>query len=133
MKKGTALSPKGLGLSIAVTVINVLVASGFSITGLVAPGRMLAPGQVPNEAMAMFAMYAAARTLPLALVTLVLAYRRWAPGLVVLGFLAGLIQLLDTAIGIVEHDPGKTFGPLAIALLQFYATNRLWRATRAGV
>jgi hypothetical protein len=49
-----------------ITAINVLVASGFAIAGLVAPQAILPPGAAPGEASFVFALYAAARTLPLA-------------------------------------------------------------------
>ena len=50
-----------------VTAVNVLVASGFSIVGLVSPKSILPAGYSPTEASFIFAMYAAARSIPLAL------------------------------------------------------------------
>jgi hypothetical protein len=47
-----------------VTAINVLVAGGFSIAGLVSPKSMLPAGYAPTEASFIFAMYAAARSIP---------------------------------------------------------------------
>ena len=49
-----------------ITAINVLVASGFAIAGLVAPQAILPAGAAPSEASFVFALYAAARSLPLA-------------------------------------------------------------------
>ncbi len=66
-------------------------------------------------------MYAAARSVPLALVALAVIYKRSASGLFTLGILAGIIQFFDAGVGLYQHDPGKTFGPLVIALIQFYA------------
>lgn len=102
-----------------ITAINVLVASGFAIAGLVRPS-FVAPGQ-QTEASRTFALYAFARTIPLALVTL--AAMLWAPVIVVLwlGALAGLIQLIDGYVGLQQKDVGKTWGPIAIAVLQFAA------------
>jgi hypothetical protein len=48
----------------------------------------------------------------------------------VLGALAGVVQLLDAGVGLVQHDLGKMIGPLIIAALQAFATLRL--AGRAG-
>jgi hypothetical protein len=104
-----------------VTAINVLVACGFSVAGLLAPQALLPSGSVSTEASRIFAMYAAARSVPLAFVTLAVVYKRSASGLFILGTLAGLIQISDAGVGLYEHDLGKTVGPLVIALIQFYA------------
>ena len=119
-------------LAAIVTAANVLIASGFSIAGLIAPAALLPPGDAPNEASFIFAMYAAARTLPLALAALVAIYKRSATALLALGALAGLVQLVDAAIGLYQHDLGKTIGPLVIAGLQFYAALRLENAARSA-
>jgi hypothetical protein len=103
------------------TAINVLVACGFSVAGLVAPQAFLPSGSISTEASRIFAMYAAARSIPLAFVTLAVVYKRSTSGLFILGILAGLIQVLDTGAGLYQHDLGKTAGPLVIALIQFYA------------
>ena len=66
-------------------------------------------------------MYAAARTLPLAAMTLIAIFKRSGSMLLVLGTFAGVVQLLDCIVGIVQHDPGKIFGPLVLGVLQFYA------------
>jgi hypothetical protein len=113
-----------------ITAINVLVASGFAIAGLVAPQAILPPGAAPGEPSVVFAPYAAARSLPLAAFTLWAIARRNVPALIVLGSLAGVVQLLDAGVGLVQHDLGKTIGPLVIAALQAFATLRL--AGRAG-
>ena len=104
-----------------ITAINVLVASGFSVAGLVAPQAFLPSGSVSTEASRIFAMYAAARSIPLAFVTLAVIYKRSTSGLFILGILAGIIQILDAGVGLYQHDPGKTVGPLVIALIQFCA------------
>src|SRR5471030_759221 len=108
----TSLQPNVMRWASLVTAINVLVASGFSILALVNPQAMLPAGILPTKASFILALYAAARTLPLALITLVVIYRRAASALLILGTLAGLIQLMDAGIGAFEHDPGKSIGPL---------------------
>ena len=109
---------KAMRLASVVTAINVLVASGFSIVGIIHPQYLVPVESVPTEASLLLAMYAAARTIPLALFVLAAIYKRAAPALVILGGLAGAMQLLDAGIGLYEHDLGKCAGPLFIAALQ---------------
>jgi hypothetical protein len=42
-------------------------------------------------------------------------YKQATPALLLLGSLAGAMQLLDAGIGMFEHDLGKCAGPLFIA------------------
>jgi hypothetical protein len=70
-------------------------------------------------------MYAAARTIPLALFALGAIYKQATPALLLLGSLAGAMQLLDAGIGLYEHDLGKCAGPLFIAVLQFFVVHLL--------
>ena len=121
---------KVMWLASLVTAINVLVASGFSIAGLISPQAVLPAGYVPTEASSLFAMYAAARTVPLALMTLAAIYKRATTALLVLGTLAGVIQLLDAGIGLFQHDTGKSAGPFFIAAVQFFVVLLLNRSTR---
>ena len=78
----------------------------------------------------LLAMYAAARTIPLALFALGAIYKQATPALLILGALAGTMQLLDAGIGLFEHDFGKCAGPLFIAVLQFFVVNLLHRSVR---
>jgi hypothetical protein len=75
-------------------------------------------------------MYAAARTIPLALFALGAIYKQAAPALLILGALAGVMQLLDAGIGLFEHDLGKCAGPLFIAVLQFAVAYLLHTSVR---
>ena len=111
------------------TAANVAVASGFALVGVLAPQAMLPAGVAPGEASFVFALYAAARTLPLAAGVGLAVARRSTPALLVLGSLAGAIQTADAVVGLVQHDVGKTAGPLVIAALQF-ATLLALRRTR---
>jgi hypothetical protein len=108
-----------------VTAINVLVASGFSIAGLVRPNSILPTGYVPTEASFIFAMYAAARTIPLAFMVLIAICKQSRSALLILGTLAGFIQLLDAGVGLLQHDSEKSIGPLVISAFQFFAVYRL--------
>jgi hypothetical protein len=104
-----------------VTATNVLVASGLSLVGLISPQSVLPAADTPSGASHIFALYAAARTVPLALFALAAIDRQSAKALLVLGALAGVVQLLDAGVGAFQGDLGKTLGPLVIALLQFAA------------
>src|ERR1700732_5253158 len=118
----SSASATRLRLASAITALNVLVASGFSIAGLLKPEYVLPAGSVPTQASFIFAMYAAARTLPRALMALAAIYQRSPSSLKVLGLLAGFIQLADGAVGLYQHDIGKTMGPVG-----------LWRLQNVGV
>jgi hypothetical protein len=57
-------------------------------------------------------------------------YKQATPALLILGALAGAMQLLDAGIGAYAHDLGKCAGPLFIAVLQFYVVYLLDRSVR---
>jgi hypothetical protein len=57
-------------------------------------------------------------------------YKQATPALLLLGALAGAMQLLDAGIGLFEHDLGKCGGPLFIAVLQFFVVYLLHRSVR---
>ena len=119
---------KAIRLASLVTAINVLVASGFSIAAIIRPQYLLPVGSVPTQGSLILAMYAAARTIPLALFALWAIYKQSTPALLILGALAGAMQLLDAGIGLFEHDIGKCAGPLFIAILQFLVVYLLHRS-----
>jgi hypothetical protein len=121
---------KAMRLASVVTAINVLVATGFTIAAIFRPEVVVPPGSVPTEAAFLLAMYAATRTIPLALFTLGAIYKQAAPALLMLGTLAGVMQLLDAGIGLFQHDLGKCAGPLLIAVLQFFVVYLLHRSMR---
>jgi hypothetical protein len=121
---------KAMRLASLVTAINVLVASGFSIAAIIRPQYLVPADPVPTEASLLLAMYAAARTIPLALFALAAIYKRAVPALLILGALAGAMQLLDAGIGLIEHDLGKCAGPLFIAVFQFFVVYLLHRSVR---
>jgi hypothetical protein len=121
---------KTIRLASLVTAINVLVASGFSIAAIIRPQFVVRADPLPTEASLILAMYAAARTIPLALFALGAIYKQAIPALLILGALAGAVQLLDAGIGLFEHDLGKCAGPLFIAVLQFFVVYLLHRSVR---
>jgi hypothetical protein len=119
---------KAFRLASVVTAINVLVASGFSIAAIIRPQSLVPVESVRTEASLLLAMYAAAPRIPLALLALWAIYKKAAPALMILGSLAGSMQLLDAGIGLFERDLGKCAGPLFIAVLQFFAVYALHRS-----
>ena len=121
---------KAIRLASVVTAINVLVASGFSIVGIIRPQYLLPAGSVPTQGSLILAMYAAARTIPLALFALLAIYKQSTPALLILGAVAGAMQLLDAGMGLFEHDIGKCAGPLFIAILQFFVVYLLHGSVR---
>jgi hypothetical protein len=121
---------KAMRIASLVTAINVLVASSFSIAAIVRPQYLLPAGSVTTQASLILAMYATARTIPLALFALGAIYKQATTALLILGALAGTVQLLDAGIGLFEHDLGKCAGPLLIAVLQFFAVYLLHRSMR---
>ena len=123
---------KAIRLASVVTAINVLVASAFSIVGIIRPQYLVPVESVRTQASLILAMYAAARTIPLALFAFGAIYKRAAHALLILGALAGTMQLLDAGIGLFERDPGKSGGPLFIAVLQFIVVYLLHRSLRVA-
>jgi hypothetical protein len=124
---------KAMRLASVVTAINVLVASSFSIVGIIRPEYLLPAGSAPTQASLILAMYAAARTIPLALFALWAIYKQSLPALELVGALAGTMQLLDAGIGLFEHDLGKCVGPLFISVLQFFVVYLLHRSVRTTI
>src|SRR5258707_3725965 len=112
----TPLSSRSASMRLAslVTAINVLVAAGFSIAGLVSPKSILAAGYAPTEPSFIFAMYAAARTIPLAFIALIAIYKQSQSALLTLGTLTGFIQMLDAVVRMLQLDPVKSIGPLLL-------------------
>jgi hypothetical protein len=113
-----------------VTAINVLIASGFSIAAIFRPQYLVPAESVPTQASLLLAMYAAAPRIPLALFVLGAIYKRATSALLILGALAGAMQLLDGGIGLFAHDLGKCVGPLFIAVLQFFVVYLLHKSAR---
>ena len=70
---------KAMRLASVVTAIDVLVASGFSIVGIIRPQYLVPPGSVPTDASLFLAMYAAAPRIPLALLVLGAIYKEATP------------------------------------------------------
>ncbi|HSZ85897.1 MAG TPA: hypothetical protein VK787_07685 [Puia sp.] len=114
-----------------ITAINVLVATGFSVAGVVAPSSLVPTSAAIADSTIIFAMYAAARTIPLAILSIWAIIKHTRQELFILGVLAGAMQFLDGFIGIYQHDMGKTAGPFFLAALQFVALAILSKKEKA--
>jgi len=102
-----------------VTAINALTSAGFSAAGL------MATFGGTNPSARVFAMYAAARSLPLAAATLWLVYVRSIRELGAMAILLGVIQACDALVGLWQHDVSKTLGPAVFAVATFAAARAL--------
>jgi len=117
-------------LASVVTAINVLVASGFSIAAIIRPQVLVPAEPVRTRASLLLAMYAAAPRIPLALFVLWAIYKQATPALLILGAVAGVMQLLDAGIGLFQRDLRKSAGPLLFAVLQFFVVYLLHTSVR---
>jgi hypothetical protein len=126
------MTTKAFRLASVVTAINVLVASGFTIAAVFRPEVVVPAGLNPTGASLVLALYGAARIIPLALFTFAAIYKQATSALLILGALAGGVQLLDAGIGLFDHDPEKFAGPLVFAVLQFAVVYLLHTSTRTA-
>jgi ethanolamine transporter EutH len=81
----------------------------------------LSANATTDEAITVFALYAGARTIPIAVLIIVSLFSKHWNAFIALAILAGSIQFLDGFIGIYQQDPYKAAGPFIIATIQFIA------------
>jgi len=96
------------------TLVSAGVSAGFSLAGLLGPGRD------DN-----FARYAASRSVALLLAVLIAIGIRSRVAIAFLGIAMTVVQGLDGVIGALAHDPSKTYGPFALAVLNAVAVGWL--------
>jgi hypothetical protein len=121
---------KAIRLASLVTAINVLVASGFSIAAINRP-QYLAPAEsVSNRGVVAIGDVRGGAHNFSGFVRIGGVYKQATTALLILGALAGAMQLLDAGIGLFEHDLGKCAGPLFIAVLQFFVVYLLHRSVQ---
>jgi hypothetical protein len=82
--------------------------AGFSVVGLLAPSSSDS-----------FARYAASRSIALLIAVLFCLGVRLREGIAALAVVMSLVQGFDGIIGILAHDPAKTYGPFVFALANF--------------
>jgi hypothetical protein len=92
------------------TLLSAGVSAGFSLNGLFGSGHSDA-----------FARYTASRSVALLLTVLIAICVRSYSGIMFLGITATVMQAFDGVIGTLAHDPSKTYGPFAFAILNALA------------
>ena len=98
------------------TLLSGGVSAGFSLDGL------FGSGSSDN-----FARYAASRSVALLLTILIAICVRSRVAIALLGFVMAIVQAFDGIIGALAHDPSKTYGPFAFAVLNALAVGLLLR------
>jgi hypothetical protein len=99
-----------------VTLLSAGVSTGFSLAGLLGPGS--------DDS---FARYAASRSVALMLTVLIAIGVRSRMAIAFLGIAMTVVQAFDGVIGALAHDPSKTYGPIAFAVLNALAVGWLLR------
>jgi hypothetical protein len=99
-----------------VTLLSAGVSAGFSLAGLLGPGS--------DDS---FARYAVSRSVALLLTLLIAIGVRSRMAIVFLGIAMTVVQAFDGVIGALAHDPSKTYGPFAFAVLNALAVGWLLR------
>ena len=98
------------------TLLSAGVSAGFSLAGLLGPGR--------DDS---FAWYASSRSVALLLTVLIAIGIRSRMAIAFLGIAMTVVQAFDGVIGALAHDPSKTYGPFAFAVLNALAVGWLLR------
>jgi hypothetical protein len=97
-----------------VTLLSAGVSAGFSLNGLLGSGGSDS-----------FARYAASRSVALLLTVLIAICVRSRVAIAFLGIAMTTVQVFDGVIGALAHDPPKTYGPFAFAVLNAVAAGWL--------
>ena len=103
-----------------ITTISALVSAGFSVAGLFGPSG----GDI-------FEPYAASRSIALLIAALCCIGFRSREAIAALAVVMSLVQGFDGFIGLLAHDPAKTYGPFVFALVNFAALVWLLRSHEA--
>jgi len=99
------------------TLLSAGVSAGFSVAGLLGPGK--------DDS---FARYAASRSVALLLAAVLIAIGiRSRMAIAFLGIAMTVVQAFDGVIGALAHDPSKTYGPLAFAVINAVTVGWLLR------
>jgi hypothetical protein len=98
------------------TLLSAGVSAGFSLAGLLGTGR--------DDS---FARYAVSRSVALLLTVLIAIGVRSRMAIAFLGIAMTVVQAFDGIIGALAHDPSKTYGPFAFAVLNALAVGWLLR------
>jgi hypothetical protein len=110
------LSTRAFWICAIVTVLSAVVSASYSVAALIGVARQ-----------DQYAMYAASRSIALALASLACFGARSRHGVMALALTMGLVQGFDAVIGLVAHNPGKTYGPLALSVIGLASLIALYR------
>lgn len=101
----------------AMTALSALVSAGYSIAAVAQYGSAN-----------IYALYALSRSVALVPAVGYAIAKRSNAALAATALAMSFIQLIDAWIGSLQHDPAKTFGPLAFAILNFSLLALLMRS-----
>ena len=104
-----------------VTTVSALVSASFSVVGLLGPSSS-----------GSFERYAASRSIALLIAVLCCIGFRSRDAIAAMALVMSLVQGFDGLIGVLAHDPTKTYGPFAFALINFAALVWLLSSPRDG-
>jgi hypothetical protein len=111
---------RGLNFLKIVIVANLIVSAAFSLIGVLKPISIVPSNAQINPGTTVFALYGAARAIPLAVIGLFAVFSNTDKRAILLfGVLAAVIQVTDGFIGIYMGDTTKAIGPFLLALLTF--------------
>lgn len=105
-----------------VTTVSALVSVCFSVAGLLGPSGG-----------GSFERYAASRSTALLIAVLCCIGFRSRDAIAAMALVMSLVQGFDGLIGILAHDPAKTYGPFAIAIMNFAVLVWLLRSPKTDV
>jgi hypothetical protein len=103
-----------------ITGLSAFVSSGFSIAAMM--------GATQHDPLG---WYAASRSVSLLIIVLLVILRGSRRGLAAMALTMGFVQLFDTVIGFVQHEPSKTYGPLLFATATFVSVRFLLRESES--
>lgn len=106
MKSGNRLG-RAFWTCAGFTLFSAIVGAGFSLLSL----RMVGGHE--------YALYAASRSIALVLGIIYAMARRSHGGIATLAVAMTLVQLFDAVVGLLLHDPGRSYGPVAFAAINF--------------
>jgi hypothetical protein len=104
------------------TTVSALVNAGFSVVGLLGPSSS-----------GSFERYAASRSIALLIAVLCCIGFRSRDAIAAMALVMSLMQGFDGLIGILAHDPAKTYGPFAFAIMNFAVLVWLLRSPKTDV
>jgi hypothetical protein len=112
----TQLSTRAFWICAIITVVSAAVSASYSVAALIGVARH-----------DQYAMYAASRSVALLLASLACIGARSRHGVMAVALTMALVQGFDALVGLVENDPAKTYGPLALSVVGLASLIALYR------